>query len=627
MPNYQQVTFTFKDENGSSLGALKLRASYNGPYLPDVLTDSIDSKNVPKLSSPTDKFPIEYCTLNPLRGLSRIMLLEETKYDVVFETSQQKIVTSFLPKLSKEVFSRNLFNESKSSKVGILNFGSYVGRAYLSVEVDGQMSLPIDIEIRSKKIGYADEYSAMMADLSEDCSSLIYDLRSPVHQLFEIGRIERKTFYEDFLFLEFLFKEGNLPSAYHRIKESPKTQLIKEKELVPVGYVQAMELEDLIDIICMPQYLASVDIPPQNWPEAMNGYVPVEVWETSSVEALDIPENRFVKFLLEQVYDLILKLQSSYVYEGYIKDRLEYFHEEITDYLNEQWLKDVGPLTSIPMNSQALQKREGYRDIYYFYLNFEFAFQFKWEELEDSLKISEKKMSQLYEYWCFFRLINALKNVARVESNKNDLVELTKDGWEIRLKRGEKSKVKFVFFDEKGNRHYFELYYNRGFSIHGKQESRSYSLPFKPDYTIVYKAHDEEIPIYAHFDAKYRSDKELEDFNFNELVKGPQSDPEDLSNEEDEKVTKIEEEESSRKYKNADIYKMHTYKDAILNSLGAYVLYPGEKSGLFQVNDDFITPSIGALPLKPGGDHNTFISRIEKLVNGLIFRGERDVML
>ena len=80
------------------------------------------------------------------------MLLEETKYDVVFETSQEKIVTSFLPKLSREVFFlKNLFNESKNSKVGILNFGSYVGRAYLSVEVDGQMSLPIDIEIRSKK--------------------------------------------------------------------------------------------------------------------------------------------------------------------------------------------------------------------------------------------------------------------------------------------------------------------------------------------------------------------------------------------------------------------------------------------------------------------------------------------
>ena len=71
---------------------------------------------------------------------------------------------------------------------------------------------------------------------------------------------------------------------------------------------------------------------------------------------------------------------------------------------------------------------------------------------------------------------------------------------------------------------------------------------------------------------------------------------------------------------------MHTYKDAILNSLGAYVLYPGDKAGLFQVKDDYITPSIGALPLKPGGSHNTFSLRVEKLLNGLIYSGEVRLM-
>ena len=29
-------------------------------------------------------------------------------------------------------------------------------------------------------------------------------------------------------------------------------------------------------------------------------------------------------------------------------------------------------------------------------------------------------------------------------------------------------------------------------------------------------------------------------------------------------------------FKNGDIYKMHTYKDSILKSHGAYVLYPGK---------------------------------------------------
>ena len=32
---------------------------------------------------------------------------------------------------------------------------------------------------------------------------------------------------------------------------------------------------------------------------------------------------------------------------------------------------------------------------------------------------------------------------------------------------------------------------------------------------------------------------------------------------------------------NEDIYKMHTYKDAIENTIGAYVLYPGRELKIF----------------------------------------------
>ena len=276
-----------------------------------------------------------------------------------------------------------------------------------------------------------------------------------------------------------------------------------------------MEMEDLLDIICMPQFLTRVENVPSRWPDTMKNYIPLEVLETTFAETLDIPENRFVKFFLEQVYDLILKLRESYKNKGYIKNRLDFFHEQISDFLSDQWLKDVGVLTSIPMNSQILQKKEGYRDVYYFYLNFEFAFRFNWEDLEDSLTASEKRMSQLYEYWCFFRLLNALRNVANLKTDINDLVELLDDGWRIKLKRGKKSKIKFSFLGHEKNEHSFELYYNRGFTSRGKIENRSYSLPFRPDYTIVYYSTSNK-PSYLHFDAKYRSQKELEDFRFGE---------------------------------------------------------------------------------------------------------------
>ena len=92
----------------------------------------------------------------------------------------------------------------------------------------------------------------------------------------------------------------------------------------------------------------------------------------------------------------------------------------------------------------------------------------------------------------------------------------------------------------------------------------------------------------------------------------------ELNEEEQSKINEIKNQESSRKYKNADIYKMHTYKDGILNSHGAYILYPGNKEGIFMEYDDYIVPSIGALPLKPGSDYYEFSEKVGNILNELI---------
>ncbi|WP_243347233.1 DUF2357 domain-containing protein [Parabacteroides sp. FAFU027] len=61
-----------------------------------------------------------------------------------------------------------------------------------------------------------------------------------------------------------------------------------------------------------------------------------------------------------------------------------------------------------------------------------------------------------------------------------------------------------------------------------------------------------------------------------------------------------EEKEENRKgnYKNADLLKMHAYKDAIRRTGGAYVLYPGDKS-LRKKGFHEIIPGLGAFPVHP----------------------------
>ena len=54
-------------------------------------------------------------------------------------------------------------------------------------------------------------------------------------------------------------------------------------------------------------------------------------------------------------------------------------------------------------------------------------------------------------------------------------------------------------------------------------------------------------------------------------------------------------------FKDGDIYKMHTYKDSILDTEGAYVLYPGDVTKRFYESNTVI-PSVGAFCLTPGED-------------------------
>ena len=119
---------------------------------------------------------------------------------------------------------------------------------------------------------------------------------------------------------------------------------------------------------------------------------------------------------------------------------------------------------------------------------------------------------------------------------------------------------------------------------------------------------------YIHFDAKYRSELEIADY-YNVFGKSDKK-----LNEEIDKRDSLEEKESI--FKDGDIYKMHTYKDSILKTEGAYVLYPGNKTEQF-FESDMIIPSVGAFSLTPGNDgvdENNLENFIREVLKTLLFK-------
>ena len=605
----QQVSILLKDENNRELGTLSIIAI---DYFHDEeasefisVNNEIKLKNVDLVEVADNLTPIQYCK-EYSSYFANLMFLEETDYQILFESKEDissnyhilysltKINSSFF-----KIFHFPLGDENVFKVAGTLNFRSYVGKSFFDVKKDDVKSKSIPIEVRSKKLDYFNQYPQMIADLASYSSSLLFEMNSPLYQEFELDKKEKTTYYEDFMFLEYLFRQDNLPVSFEYIIRNLYSRLKDYKEPVPFSLASNVGASELVDVISKPDnfYKITNDSLISNF----NGYLPFEIEERTYKESVDIPENRFVKYFLELVEELIEKLLQSSK-EGYIKDKLFSFKDLILTYLSNNIFRDISQLDFIPYNSQVLQKKEGYRDIFYYYLMIEFSFKLNWNELNNQFKGFEKKLSELYEYWCYFKLLEVLSNLSDDEINFENIFRINRNNWTIDLKKGQSSINHFkIRYKEKVV--HVDLFYNLLFSE--KSRYKSYSLAFKPDYTLLIKYGDE--CYYVHFDAKYRS--ELEIIDFYDKIKN-KSDFE-IENHV-EKYNNEEERRSTFKY--GDIYKMHTYKDSILETEGAFILYPGNNSKIFR-EKDLIIPSVGALSLAPGNDVdlenlNLFIRKI-----------------
>lgn len=604
----QEVKIKLKTDTGQVLGFLHLKASDNNLHELDTFrVDGTEFINIPQVNKPDNHTSIQYLNNKDNNYLSPLMLLEETRYDVMFITTlnvESDDLVNIFPTIQKDntlkfsVFDGlnfDLRNDDGYRSIGILNFHSYVGKSFLDVEFNGERSKPVPIEVRSKKIKYYDQYPQMIADLSEVASGLIYEMDSPLYQNLGFEQSKRETLYEDFMFLEYLFRPENFPSSYDYIVRNLYSHLVSFVEDVPSTFASNVGPSEMIDIISRPEHLYHTNHPPNDWPETMGRYVPDVISQRFYQENIDTPENRLLKYFLESldkvINQLLISIEDN---DGYIKDQLLFYKQQVQDYLSDRWTAEVGRMDYLPLNSQVLQKKEGYRDLFKYFLNFELAFRLEWEEVEDKIKGYERKLSELYEYWCYFKLIKVLNKLSGKKLSYNDLYTLNKDKWSIKVKKGTKSVQQFIL--QVGNQEiYTELMYNRLFS--NNTRFKSYSLPFRPDYTLLIEYNSENY--FVHFDAKYRSEGEV--LAFYENIPQEQFDKNNHNQAiEDEIETRDLEEETKRKFKYGDLYKMHTYKDAILKTEGAYVLYPGDDFKIFKVNENEPIPSVGAFPLTPG---------------------------
>ena len=163
----------------------------------------------------------------------------------------------------------------------------------------------------------------MIADLSQHALSLIFEVNSPLYQEFELTDSEKLTYYEDFMFLEYLFRQDNLPSVFEYLSKNLHSQLINHDESIPISLANNLNSSSLNNIVSRPNKLFKTDSPIK-MAEKLNGYLPYTINQTKHEDSIDTPENQFLKYFLKMLQNLVQKLLFSSK-KGYIQDKLKIF--------------------------------------------------------------------------------------------------------------------------------------------------------------------------------------------------------------------------------------------------------------------------------------------------------------
>lgn len=362
------------------------------------------------------------------------------------------------------------------SRAGVSNgeifTGNYVGTfsADIKHKSTNERVGVFNIDIRSIKIGYESDYKTMMENITEFCTDLLMQQSSPVTSRYCVdAEADAQTEYERFAFVKSLVESSTFEESLLRIESQPITKWENFETDRPIQSVRSLKNREVRQLVTSRQRLQlPLESPVRNMIDSVPGAIRVQ----SLKDTVDVPENRFVKFVLNS----FLGFCSSIRQNKYAKERLRTEAEEVCQllftHLANPLFQRVGNMTTLPLGSPVLQKRSGYREILQKWLMFDMAAKLSWEGGEDVYSAGQKNVARLYEYWLFIKLLKFFSqkfSIPHVEQNK--LLQKTEGNLGLSLKEG-KTQVLKGRFSSKGRTLNVAFAYNRTF-----QQTKDYSSP------------------------------------------------------------------------------------------------------------------------------------------------------
>lgn len=489
-----------------------------------------------------------------------------------------------------------------SIRKGRIEIGSFNGLLPLFLEDQyGTIYGHATIEIRSTKVNYREDYRRMLEYIGEKCNDLLLDIKSPTQlKLVSDSSKDPDTIQQRFAFLKSVLDSREFKDALNRITSIGHKDLIDERIRQDIRKNIRADSNTLKQIA---QSQKRMSIPSTHGLHGLlsargvrNPSIPTFLTVTKKTEVNDTPENRFIKYTLQVYADFLSKIEKILSSKKNLADKrllkdVKRLNEYLYETLSVDFFRGLPEPTYIPLGSTVLQRKAGYRELMQAWLRFQLAANLIWEGSDDVFGSGKRDLPLLYEYWLFFQLLQVVsKKFSLTEPPVKKLIEMTSDGFNLKLKSGKQLVIDGIY-NNKGRNLRIQFSYNKTFNwTSHRGEQGSWTQQMRPDYTLSFwpaefssiEAERQELMVHIHFDAKYKVDN----------IEG-------LFGRNDENLDDEKERQRVGIYKRADLLKMHSYRDAIKRSEGAYVLYPGTQDKTWSGYHE-ILPGVGAFAITPG---------------------------
>ena len=446
---------------------------------------------------------------------------------------------------SKEI--RENMSYRGRSVYGAFKFNGDIGYSTFYIRKNNEDVLTFTIQVFPTKLDYMDDYNEILKDINEEVTSLVFDFVNKTFSNVNIIDVERQTEVEFISILHKIYE--SLDKYIRRIEKHPKHGVLSEYNLKDRDKSKRIAIKETIKYLRKNSSLKVVEIRKHT--------------------TIDIYENQYVKYMIKRILNKIKDVKQNIKksknednefykvlsnYENKLKHHLKGFFSNISDINNKKSMTLVFKMAS------------GYKEVYYYYNLLSKGL----DICEGLYNISNKKLWNLYEIWCYLKINSIIKELGYIPRNSS-FIQVNSNGLTLSVLQNTQSKL--IYENKLGEK--LELWYNKAY----------YGLPTtnqRPDTVLCLKGDKTKDRVYL-FDAKYRI------FIDNNGEIGPMEE---------------------------DINVMHRYRDAIVSenkkeeyfkysTFGAYVMFPCSDEKKFEEHRFYKSierVNIGAIPMLPGSN-------------------------